>query len=754
MTNRLRFYIAAAALAMPLAAGAQLYVEPEKDIDVEVFIAREGRGRAQQGMEIWGGYVFSCEDGGHVNIYDFKKASPKPVAGFDLASSRPDNHVNNVEFGVETKPGASFPLLYITNGKVGSEIEWTCFVESITRKGRNWTSEIAQTIVLDGCKGWHAAGLTEIFGAPSWLIDRERGYLWIFSSTQRTTPKVTRHNWENLYVATKFRIPALSEGPEVTLTVDDVLDQVVFPYEIGFTQAGCMRDGKIYYCFGVGKHDESRPASIRIYDTDRKIISARYDMIDIMPQEPEDIVVQDGVMYLCANTPSKSGEIPNIYKVSLPKPKPAPANSLEEIMQMPEKAGGIYYIDDFSQTVATPAPAGYKPFYITGYCRHGARHMDDDFTYPHTWKSLKAGHDSGNLTEYGEALYQRLKPVYPHFFKRVCDLTQSGYRQWKEIGRRMAANYPEVFEGDPYIKTISTSVVRVSQSMASFNLGLQSAIPSLEWDFTDASSLYLPFMNPYANGCATKIPLDEILRSQDGHWFRDYKAMRNEKLDLEAFLGRIWKDTAPVKAEYDAFDLQWRFWLLASVMNGLDNNVPFWDAFTPEEILAFYECENYKYYMVKGPHPANLGRGWGYGCRILENIIETAEHNIRTGRHGIDMRFGHDGVLMATMTALQADTWAELVDDPAKVKDVWHVYDIPESANLQLVFYRSDSSDEILVKAMLNERDCHLPFEAVNGVFYKWSDMLPYYRDRFKKVNESLAETAKIDVKAYLEEGR
>ena len=92
-----------------------------------------------------------------MNIYDFKSADPKPVAGFELASSHPDNHVNNVCFGVETKRGASFPLLYITNGKVGSELEWLCFVESITRRGKRFSSEIAQTIELDGSK-WAEKG--------------------------------------------------------------------------------------------------------------------------------------------------------------------------------------------------------------------------------------------------------------------------------------------------------------------------------------------------------------------------------------------------------------------------------------------------------------------------------------------------------------------------------------------------------------------------------------------------------------------
>lgn len=292
-------------------------VEPEQ-FDWNVFVAKQGRGRAQQGMEIYKNYIFSLEDGGNVNIYDFKKADGKVIASFPLASSRPDNHANNAEFGVEKKRGASFPLLYITNGKVGSDIEWTCFVESVSVKDGVWTSEIAQTIVLDGCKGWKDAGYTPIFGAPSWLVDRERGDLWVFSAIKRTVPKVTKHNWENLYVATKFRIPRLAEGKEVVLTVEDIKDQVCFTYDVGFTQAGCVKDGKIYYAFGVGK-DPSRPASIRVYDTDSGEIYARYDMLEQILQEPEDIVVKGKWIYLNANTSAKKGEIPNIYRISKPK---------------------------------------------------------------------------------------------------------------------------------------------------------------------------------------------------------------------------------------------------------------------------------------------------------------------------------------------------------------------------------------------------------------------------------------------------
>lgn len=293
-----------------------LQLEPE----CSEFLVKEGRGRAQQGLEIYGRYIFSLEDGGHVNVYDFKKLDSMPVGGFELASSGKDNHANNAEFGVEKKCGASFPLMYISNGKVGSDIEWTCFVESITRRGKRFSSELVQTIILD-ITGFAEAGHEPIFGAPSWLIDRERKALWVFSAHQRTTPKVTLRAEDNFYIAYRFRIPALSEGPVVRLGLEDLQQTVIFPFETWFTQAGCMQDGKIFYCFGVGKLDpENRPSRIRVYDTDSGTICAKYNLNEEIPYEMEDLVIKDGWIYVNTNTSPKRGQgNPIIYKLSMPR---------------------------------------------------------------------------------------------------------------------------------------------------------------------------------------------------------------------------------------------------------------------------------------------------------------------------------------------------------------------------------------------------------------------------------------------------
>lgn len=318
--GKMRTIVSVLLLAGSVTAAAQSFGGLQMEPECSVFIVKQGRGRPQQGLEMSGRYIFSLEDGGHVNVYDFKKADGVPVGGFELASSCPDNHANNAEFGIEKKRGASFPLMYISNGKVGSDIEWTCFVESIKRCGKKFSSELAQTIKLD-ISGFAERGYEPIFGAPSWLIDRERKALWVFSAHQRTTPKVTLRAEDNFYIAYRFRIPALSEGPEVTLTVDDLLQQVIFPYETWFTQAGCMQDGKIFYCFGVGKIDpENRPSRIRVYDTDSGTIIAKYNLNEEVPYEMEDLVIRDGWIYVNTNTSPRRGQgDPIIYKLSMPR---------------------------------------------------------------------------------------------------------------------------------------------------------------------------------------------------------------------------------------------------------------------------------------------------------------------------------------------------------------------------------------------------------------------------------------------------
>ena len=50
--------------------------------------------------------------------------------------------------------------------------------------------------------------------------------------------------------------------------------------------------------------------------------------------------------------------------------------------------------------------------------------------------------------------------------------------------------------------------------------------------------------------------------------------------------------------------------------------VPIWDIFTEEEILAWAEIVNYKYFAQKGPEPVSHGRSWGLASRTLRHLLD------------------------------------------------------------------------------------------------------------------------------------
>ena len=55
--------------------------------------------------------------------------------------------------------------------------------------------------------------------------------------------------------------------------------------------------------------------------------------------------------------------------------------ALEQLKADPRKAYGTDYPYGFKTEPVTPAPRGYKPFYISGYARHGPRHYRGDRPY-------------------------------------------------------------------------------------------------------------------------------------------------------------------------------------------------------------------------------------------------------------------------------------------------------------------------------------------------------------------------------------
>ena len=82
---------------------------------------------------------------------------------------------------------------------------------------------------------------------------------------------------------------------------------------------------------------------------------------------------------------------------------------------------GLYYVYDYKlEPAMTPAPKGYKPFYISHYGRHGARYCEREFDSLAVW--LEKAATAGVLTEKGI-----------HFPTKKQDIAKVLSRSWERI---------------------------------------------------------------------------------------------------------------------------------------------------------------------------------------------------------------------------------------------------------------------------------------------------------------------------------
>lgn len=711
------FILTGALVILPLMAQARFWRPAETDFEFEEYITKQGRRTdaqgepvSHQGMAVHSGFVFCFEDGGHALVYRDAPGQQQPVGCFDLESSCPAQHANCVNFGNETARRASFPLLYVTNGKKDCDIEFKCFVESIRRRGfgkhLRFTNKQVQIITAD-TTGFRKEGFVPFFGCPSWQIDADRGFIWIFSARRRTVPSVTGEFCNNQYIATKYRIPTLAEGKEVTLGVDDVLDQVLFEFDTYFTQGGCAKDGKIYFCFGMNDSlntDGLTPQRIRVYDTDSRQISAAYELDPLMSEEPEDLYIVGESLYM--NTNSEK-----IYRLSLPK----------EDNDIQKNVAGTYSIDSFKDWTVPAPPAGYRPVYISSYSRHGARYIDEDETWPAVYGTLEKTSAAGNLTEMGRALWERVSGISPDMRHRTGELTKLGYRQWKEAAERVSRLYPEIFEdGRPVIRAEASNVMRVAMSMASFCSEMKAIWPESRLDMY-VSTADLDHINPYMKTSPLNTELDQRIRSREGAWYPIFKEIVNSRIDTGKLMKRLFLD--PSEAGVDPFTFGLNFYYFAADQNSLEHPVFLWDIFTQEEAQCWYEADMARLYMQKGRCETNLGRGWGLAGRIFDHLVRKADEEISEG--GIRACFGHDVCIMALLAYLKADDWGVENIDPAEASKYWKGWKVPMATSLDFVFYSNGS--DLLVRPALNGKALSLPLDFTDDHFYNWTEFKRHY---------------------------
>ena len=370
----------------------------------------------------------------------------------------------------------------------------------------------------------------------------------------------------------------------------------------------------------------------------------------------------------------------------------------------------------------TPAPKGYKPFYMSHLARHGSRWHSSSKTYNFTLNALKAADKAGELTALGKRYLADMEIIAADAKNRSGELSPVGFEQHRGLAKRMVDNYPEIFHKNSYIDCRSTIVPRCILSMASAVRQITSMVPSAKIRMESSESN--TYLKAYGGLNAVK---DEAERLSDSLQVAYMP-------DIEPFLSRIFTKTQDInKSKFAHYSFLMGAILGSTPVEGVDNLDYL---FTEEERAAIWRASNIRRYALTGPSKP-FGEVIISGIYpFVENVITTADRAIATGDEQATLRFAHDVTVIPFSAILGIQCANTVTDDWDNVSYKWRINEVtPMAANIQMVFYRSKKSDEILVKILHNEREQILDSAVatpVESVYYRWSDIRSYLLSKIK----------------------
>ena len=397
----------------------------------------------------------------------------------------------------------------------------------------------------------------------------------------------------------------------------------------------------------------------------------------------------------------------------------------------PEKTAGnqMAYATDFKPQ--TPAPKGFKPFYISHYGRHGSRYHYTGFDYMMVRNQILKADTANALTPRGKELRDRLCKLYDDGFLRAGDLTVTGFNQHQGIAKRMVESFPEVFGKNAFIEVKSSTSHRVLASMDAFLQQLKSMRPTLQVR-TESSRRIMSYINLEERDSVSR-------RLKNDEWKQAQEKFEKSLVSPDRFINSIFSDAEYAKKNVNAVSFMRKIAELNANMQGIDDlDFDFNDFFTKEELFDTWQASNLYWYSNFGPCPYADSRGLKCARNLLNNFIEEADKALAGNGTTATLRFGHDTGLCPLTGLMKLEGCSDEIYDMTELYKHWCDFKIiPMGANLQIIFYNSQKSPDILVKIMLNENEVKLPLTSYSKdatYYYKWSDVRKMWKDTLDKI--------------------
>ena len=369
----------------------------------------------------------------------------------------------------------------------------------------------------------------------------------------------------------------------------------------------------------------------------------------------------------------------------------------------------------------TAAPAGYEPFFINHYGRHGSRWLINEKKYTYPLQMLEKGERNGKLTRRGQEVLDVLREVHEASRGRLGELSDIGAEQHQGIARRMYQNFPQVFKDGAPVVARSTVVIRCILSMQNEVDVLASLNPRLKIT-TDASEAEMYYMN-YS---------DSVVRPLRASQRDLVNSCMKKWINPEGMLKKLFNDQKFARDSID--DARKLMVYLMEVAGNMQSHHQFeqvnlYDLFSDDDIYSVWRYNNAYWYILSGETPLTQCRVDYMEANLLRNFIEDADKATTDDRiPGASLRFGHESVVLPLCCLMGLNGADYRTTDLETLDQHWQTYKIfPMAANIQFVYFRKAGSDDILMLPLLNEHEATLPVQTDVAPYYHWSDVRDYF---------------------------
>ena len=399
-----------------------------------------------------------------------------------------------------------------------------------------------------------------------------------------------------------------------------------------------------------------------------------------------------------------------------------------EMLQRDKWASALNYLayPDKDLPALTPAPAGYEPFFINHYARHGSRWLIDPGHYGRPVEALSRAERDGKLTRRGQEVLDIVRRVQAASTNRLGELSDIGHEQHRRIARRMFERYPAVFADSARVFARSTVVRRCVLSMLNEVDVLYSLNPALRVT-TDATQAYMHYLN-YSD------PDVEPLRKQASP---AVDALRDKWVKPDHMVKILFNDRRWARDSIDAVKLALDLFDVAGNMQSHHRfeRVDLFDLFTADDVYNLWRYNNARWYIISGETPLTGNRVDYSQANLLLNFIADADLAIRRHDRGASLRFGHESVLLPLVCLMGLNGADYRTTDLEHLHEHWQSQRIfPMACNVQMIFYRNTADDnDIVVKILLNEREATLPVATDRAPYYRWRDVREYFMNKLSQ---------------------